>query len=241
VRDSVDQARWRSALLAELDTMAVKLPDRRLSSIFFGGGTPSLMPPDTVAALIERAKKHWPEAEGIEITLEANPTTIEVGSFAAFKAAGIIRVSLGVQSFDDKELQFLGRGHSARDAMRAIELAQREFGRTSFDLIYARPNQTLASWRDELSQALSFGTEHLSLYQLTIEPNTAFAHAYAKGAFALPDDEISHALYERTAEMAAKENLLPAHIALQQPRLNLLSAGSLKLKPRATALKHGRS
>jgi putative oxygen-independent coproporphyrinogen III oxidase len=213
VRDSVDQARWRSALLAELDTMAVKLPDRRLSSIFFGGGTPSLMPPDTVAALIERAKKHWPEAEGIEITLEANPTTIEVGSFAAFKAAGINRVSLGVQSFDDKELQFLGRGHSARDAMRAIELAQREFGRTSFDLIYARPNQTLASWRDELSQALSFGTEHLSLYQLTIEPNTAFAHAYAKGAFALPDDEISHALYERTAEMAAKENLLAYEVS----------------------------
>jgi len=213
VRDSVDQARWRSALLAELDTMAVKLPDRRLSSIFFGGGTPSLMPPDTVAALIERAKKHWPEAEGIEITLEANPTTIEVGSFAAFKAAGINRVSLGVQSFDDKELQFLGRGHSARDAMRAIELAQREFGRTSFDLIYARPNQTLASWRDELSQALSFGTEHLSLYQLTIEPNTAFAHAYAKGAFALPDDEISHALYECTAEMAAKENLLAYEVS----------------------------
>ncbi len=207
VRAGVDQARWEKALLTELDFMAGKLPQRRLSSIFFGGGTPSLMPPETVHALIQRARQHWPALEPVEITLEANPTTIETGSFASFSQAGVNRVSIGVQSFDDKELSFLGRGHSAREAVAAIELAQQQFERVSFDLIYARPNQSLASWQAELTQALSFGTEHLSLYQLTIEPNTAFATAYAKGQFALPEDELAKSLYELTAEMTGARGL----------------------------------
>jgi oxygen-independent coproporphyrinogen-3 oxidase len=213
VRAGVDQARWRNALLTELDTMAAKLPDRRLSSIFFGGGTPSLMPAETVAALIERATHHWQPSGNVEITLEANPTTIETATFGHFQQAGINRVSLGVQSFDDKELQFLGRGHSAREAMQAIESAQRHFSRVSFDLIYARPNQTLESWRAELSRALSFGTEHLSLYQLTIEPNTAFATAYAKREFALPEDDISAALYALTSEMTEASGLTPYEVS----------------------------
>lgn len=207
VRDSVDERRWQAALLAELEHMAAKEPGRRLRSVFFGGGTPSLMPPETAATLIERVRTLWPLENDIEITLEANPTSVESARLAAFRQAGVNRVSLGVQSFDDKELQFLGRGHSSLEAKRAIALAAEHFERFSFDLIYARPNQTPESWSAELDEALSLAGSHLSLYQLTIEENTAFHHAYAKGKFTLPDDETSEALYRLTEERLAQKGL----------------------------------
>lgn len=210
MRDSVDQKRWRDALLAELDYMASHVPDRVVASIFFGGGTPSLMPPETAGALIARVKALWPVTDDIEITLEANPTSVETHTFPNFAQAGINRVSLGVQSFDDKELQFLGRGHSAKEALAAIELARKTFARYSFDLIYARPNQTVATWGQELKEALKLAGTHLSLYQLTIEENTAFHHAYAKGKFTLPDEETSEALYRLTEEVMAAHGL-PAY------------------------------
>ena len=210
VRERIDEPRWRAALLAELDHWAPALKDRELVSIFFGGGTPSLMAPATAAALIERAAQHWPAARDLEITLEANPTSVEVSRFAALRAAGVNRVSLGVQALDDASLKFLGRGHNAGEARDAVKLAARLFDRFSFDLIYARPGQTLAAWRDELSAALAMAESHLSLYQLTIEPGTAFATAYARGDFRLPDDETQGALYETTQETLAAAGL-PAY------------------------------
>src|SRR5262249_53861731 len=155
--------RWRAALLAELDHWAPALKDRELVSIFFGGGTPSLMAPATAAALIERAEQHWPVARDLEITLEANPTSVEAARFAELRAAGVNRVSLGVQALDDAALKFLGRGHNAGEARAAVMLASRHFDRFSFDLIYARPGQTLAAWRDELGAALALAGDHLSL------------------------------------------------------------------------------
>jgi putative oxygen-independent coproporphyrinogen III oxidase len=210
VRESVDQKRWRDALRAELDTMASHVPDRVVASIFFGGGTPSLMPPETAGALIARVKELWPVTDDIEITLEANPTSVEINTFRDFAAVGINRVSLGVQSLDDKELQFLGRGHSAKEAIAAIELAREVFARYTFDLIYARPNQTVAMWEQELKEALRYAGTHLSLYQLTIEENTAFHHAYAKGKFTLPNEEESEALYRLTEAIMAAHGL-PAY------------------------------
>ncbi len=210
VRESIDQKRWRDALLAELDCMASHVPERTVSSIFFGGGTPSLMPPETAGALIARAKELWPVTNDIEITLEANPTSVETNTFRDFVEAGINRVSLGVQSLDDKELQFLGRGHSAKEAIAAIGRAREVFDRYTFDLIYARPNQTVEMWRRELEEALQLAGTHLSLYQLTIEENTAFHHAYAKGKFTLPDEDASEALYCTTEEVMAAHGL-PAY------------------------------
>jgi putative oxygen-independent coproporphyrinogen III oxidase len=207
VRDAVDHARWKKALLAELHHMASHVSDREVASIFFGGGTPSLMQADTAGALIEEVHTLWPTAHNIEITLEANPTSVEANTFPEFKAAGINRVSLGVQSFDNSELKFLGREHSAHEAKGAIDLARNYFDRYSFDLIYARPHQTLATWKRELSEALPMTGGHLSLYQLTIEENTAFAHAYKNGGFTLPDEETSEALYLLTEEMAYAHGL----------------------------------
>lgn len=201
VREHIDQSRWQAALLKELDTLAGKVPQRTVSSIFFGGGTPSLMPAATAAALIERVHKHWPAADNIEITLEANPTSVEADTFGDFRRAGVNRVSLGVQALDDKELRFLGRGHSAKEALTAVERAAATFERYSFDLIYARPGQTLEGWQKELTQALGYARGHMSLYQLTIEENTAFHHAYAKGNFVIPDEGQSEALYRLTEEM----------------------------------------
>ncbi|MGE0754495.1 MAG: coproporphyrinogen-III oxidase family protein, partial [Alphaproteobacteria bacterium] len=195
VRDSVDQEAWRQALLSELEWMAAHCRDREVSSIFFGGGTPSLMPPKTAAALIERVLTLWPVAEGIEITLEANPTSVEADTFGDFHKAGVNRVSLGVQSLDDAQLKLLGREHSAKEALKAVDRARQIFDRYTFDLIYARPNQTVNEWQHELEEALTHAGSHLSLYQLTIEENTAFAHAYKKGEFAMPDEETSEALY----------------------------------------------
>ena len=213
VREAVDQRRWRDALLADLDHAAVATGGRRLGSIFFGGGTPSLMAPDTVAALLARAARHWRFADDIEITLEANPSSVEAAAFGALGEAGVNRLSLGVQALDDDALRFLGRAHDAADALAAIELARRHFRRFSFDLIYARPGQSLAAWEAELARALALAGDHLSLYQLTIEPGTAFATSYARGAFALPDDELAAALYEATAAALAAAGLAAYEIS----------------------------
>jgi len=198
VRESVDQATWRAALLADLRHEAALLPGRPVSSIFFGGGTPSLMPPETVAAVIAAADDAWGLTDDCEITLEANPNSVEVANFAALASAGVNRVSIGVQSFDAEILHFLGRAHSGDEARRAIAAAQEHFARVSFDLIYARPGQSLAAWEAELGDALAFGTGHLSLYQLTIEPGTRFATLAAKGDLIIPDGDTAADLFDAT-------------------------------------------
>jgi putative oxygen-independent coproporphyrinogen III oxidase len=210
VRETVDQTRWQDALLAELDHYAAKAPARRVESVFFGGGTPSLMPPATVASLIERIARHWSLPEDTEITLEANPTSVEAANFADLAAAGVNRVSLGVQALDDASLRFLGRGHSAAEALAALDIARRHFRRFSFDLIYARPGQTIADWEAELTLALDLTGEHLSVYQLTIEANTAFEGAHRRGELALPSEEISAELFELTQARLADAGL-PAY------------------------------
>lgn len=210
VRDAVDQDRWRDALLSDLAHEAHRLPQRRLGSIFFGGGTPSLMPPATVAAIIAAACAHWPAAEDIEITLEANPSSVEAARFADLASTGVNRLSLGVQSFDDATLRFLGRAHGAAESTAALELAQRHFDRVSFDLIYALPGETGERWARTLEQALRFGTTHLSLYQLTIEPGTRFAAMAARGELKPLDEETAAILYDLTAERTAAAGL-PAY------------------------------
>ncbi len=213
VRDGVEQPRWRAALLRELEYMHERAADFTVSSIFFGGGTPSLMPPATAEAMIKRVRELWQVTDDIEITLEANPTSVEAGTFADFKAAGVNRVSLGVQSLRDEELKFLGRGHSASEAISAIKLAQKTFDRYSFDLIYARPKQTLEGWAEELAEAIALAGEHLSLYQLTIEENTAFHHAYKNGGFVLPSEEEAEELYRFTEEKMLENGFIPYEIS----------------------------
>jgi putative oxygen-independent coproporphyrinogen III oxidase len=203
VRESVDQAAWREALLADLAHEAALLPDRTLGSIFFGGGTPSLMDPATVAALIEAARRHWPMADDVEITLEANPNSVEAARFADLASAGVNRISLGLQSFDDASLAFLGRAHSADEGLRALEAARSAVDRVSFDLIYALPGDDEIRWAATLDRALSLGTEHLSLYQLTIEPGTRFASMVAKREFAPLDLDIAATLFEHTQARTA--------------------------------------
>jgi putative oxygen-independent coproporphyrinogen III oxidase len=210
VRESVDQEAWRAALLADLAHEARETAGRRLTSIFFGGGTPSLMPPATVAALIDAAQDHWGFAPGIEITLEANPSSVESARFADLAAAGVNRVSLGLQALDDSALRFLGRAHDAAQGLAALDKAQSAFARVSFDLIYALPGQEAAAWQADLRRALSFGTSHLSLYQLTIEPGTRFAAMAARGELVPADPDESAALYELTQEMSAAAGL-PAY------------------------------
>ena len=198
VRDGVEQTRWRKALLTELEHAAREAPGRRVETIFFGGGTPSLMAPETVDAVIARAKALWDCAPEVEITLEANPTSVEAARFAALAEAGVNRVSLGVQALDAAALKFLGREHSADEALAALDTARRHFPRYSFDLIYARPGQTPEAWAAELEHALTLAGEHLSLYQLTIERGTRFFTDHARGAFVLPDEEASAAMFEAT-------------------------------------------
>ena len=207
VRDGIDQVAWREALLADLAHEARLLPERRLTSIFFGGGTPSLMDPSTVETVIDAARDHWKIDEEIEITLEANPNSVEAARFADLAAAGVNRLSLGLQSFDDSALRFLGRAHSAREGFRALEIAQKNFRRVSFDLIYALPGDTEDSWSATLAQALSLGTSHLSLYQLTIEPGTRFATMVAKDQFEPLDPDASAALYELTEAMTCSAGM----------------------------------
>ncbi len=213
VRERIPQARFAAALRRELAWEAARLGRRRLGSIFFGGGTPSLMAPETVAALIEDGGRLFDVAPGIEITLEANPTSVEAGKLAAFRAAGVNRVSLGVQSLDPLALEMLGRRHSVGQAVAALEMARRIFPRVSFDLIYARPGQGMAAWRAELRQALALAADHLSLYQLTIEPGTAFATLHARGEIVLPDGDDAAALYVATAEEAARFGLSPYEVS----------------------------
>ena len=201
VRERVDHEAWRKALLAELAHYAARTRGQTVSSIFFGGGTPSLMPPALVAAIIEAVSHHWAVAPDLEITLEANPTSVEAANFRALAAAGVNRVSLGVQALDDATLKFLGRGHSAHEALAAVDLAGSIFPRFSFDLIYARPGQTVAAWQAELKQALAHAGEHLSLYTLTIESNTGFAGAVKRGEWVPPDDEAVAALFDATADL----------------------------------------
>ncbi|WP_395622975.1 radical SAM family heme chaperone HemW [Sphingomonas daechungensis] len=199
VRSDIDQDEWREALLADLAHEARLLPDRTLTSIFFGGGTPSLMEPTTVGGIIDSARRHWRAADDIEITLEANPNSVEADRFADLASAGVNRLSLGLQSFEDKNLAFLGRAHSAAEGQRALDLAQGHFERVSFDLIYALPGETQADWSATLDRALSRGTSHLSLYQLTIEPGTRFASMVAKSEFEPLDSDEAAELYEVTA------------------------------------------
>jgi len=210
VREQLDQDAWREALLADLGYEAAQTPGRRLTSIFFGGGTPSLMPPATVEALIDSAGSHWDFAEGIEITLEANPSSVEAARFADLARAGVNRVSLGLQSLDDEALHFLGRAHDVSEGLMALGTAQSVFERVSFDLIYALPGQGAEAWAAELERALGFGTGHLSLYQLTIEPGTRFAALAAKGTLVPADPDESAALYELTGALTSGAGL-PAY------------------------------
>ena len=210
VRDVVDQQAWRDSLLADLAYEAEALPGRTLGSIFFGGGTPSLMPPATVAAIIAAAQTIWTPAPDIEITLEANPSAVEAARFADLAAAGVNRVSLGLQSLDNAALKFLDRAHDVTEGLGALDTAQRHFDRVSFDLIYALPDQSLAAWQAELARALAFGTEHLSLYQLTIEPGTRFATEAARGRPTIPDGDSAADLFEATRAMTAAAGL-PAY------------------------------
>ena len=193
-----EQAALVGAILDDLEAQAALTGPRRLASIFFGGGTPSLMAPEAVAAVIGRAQALFPPRGDIEITLEANPTDAEADRFGALEAAGVNRLSMGVQALDDAALTFLGRNHSADEARRAVAVAGRAFDRLSIDLIYARPGQTVAGWTSELAEALDLGFEHVSPYQLTIEPTTAFGRAVTRGAWAPPDEDDAAALYETT-------------------------------------------
>ncbi len=212
VRERIDQGRFARALRTELAWEAERLNGaaggrRPLASIFFGGGTPSLMAPETVAELIRDARRWFVAGDDLEVTLEANPTSVEAGKFAAFRQAGVDRVSLGVQSLREDALRALGRQHSAGQAIAALELARRLFPRISFDLIYARPGQALADWRAELREALVLAHDHLSLYQLTVEPGTAFEGMQRRGELVLPDDEDAAELYDATGEEAARFGL----------------------------------
>ncbi|MGN6268331.1 MAG: radical SAM family heme chaperone HemW [Sphingomonas sp.] len=213
VRSEIDQAAWRNALLADLAHEARETAGTRLGSVFFGGGTPSLMPPETVAAIIAAAERAWGFEEGIEITLEANPSSVEAARFADLAAAGVNRVSLGLQALDDAALRFLGRAHDVAEGLAALDTAQRTFGRVSFDLIYARPDQALAAWEAELRRAIGFGTEHLSLYQLTIEPGTRFATEAAAGRLTIPDADTAADLFGATRALAAAAGLPPYEVS----------------------------
>jgi len=210
VRDNIDQEQWVNAYLRSLEFYSKKMPDKQIISIFFGGGTPSLMEAATVAAIIDKVQSLWLVANDIEITLEANPTSVENDKLKAFKDAGINRLSLGVQALNNNDLKFLGREHDAGEALRAIELAQKYFDKSSFDLIYARPNQRLSDWEMELHRALELSSGHLSLYQLTIERNTPFYMRHSRGEFSIPDDVRGAEFYDLTQDIM-EEAGLPAY------------------------------
>jgi oxygen-independent coproporphyrinogen-3 oxidase len=210
VRDGVDVAAWQAALIADMRAEAVVAGGETLTSIFFGGGTPSLMPPALVAALLAEAEALWGFDPAIEITLEANPSSVEAANFAALAGAGVNRVSLGVQSLDDAELKFLGRLHGAHEALAALETAQRHFARVSFDMIYALPGHTPELWEQRLTRALGFGTGHMSLYQLTIEPGTRFASDVRRGRLVPLDDDAAAQLFSITQSLTEAAGL-PAY------------------------------
>lgn len=211
VAAEIDENRWKRAYLSEIDRLAEETPGRVLSTVFLGGGTPSLMSPDLVGALLDRVRARWPMANDPEITLEANPGSVEAGRFRGYRDAGVNRVSLGVQALDDDSLRRLGRLHSAAEARAAFDVARAAFNRVSFDLIYARQDQTAADWKRELNEALSMAVDHLSLYQLTIEEGTAFAARAAAGGLAgLPTDDLAADLYLITNDICESRGL-PAY------------------------------
>lgn len=208
VSSKIDQKLWVRAYLSELDRLSEQLSGRVLNSIFFGGGTPSLMKPDTVAAVIERTREIWSFANDIEISLEANPGSVEAGRFAGYRDAGVNRISMGIQALNDEDLRRLGRIHSVCEAKSAFEVARSCFDRVSFDLIYARQGQTLAAWKSELREALSMAIDHLSLYQLTIEDGTAFGDRYARGKLrGLPEDDTAADMYLATQDICADHGM----------------------------------
>ena len=207
---AIDEDRFARAFAREIETTASRVPGREVSSIFLGGGTPSLMQPRTVAAILDAIGRHWRVADDAEVTLEANPTSVEATRFAGYRAAGVNRVSLGVQALDDASLKALGRLHTAREALDAVRIARRAFQRYSFDLIYARPDQTPQMWADELKLAIAEAAEHLSLYQLTIEEGTPFFALHAAGKLKTPDEATARALYDVTQEVCAAHGL-PAY------------------------------
>ena len=206
----IDEARFLKAFEIEIAATAARVPGREVATIFFGGGTPSLMQPATAAAILEAIARHWPVAADVEVTLEANPTSVEAERFRGFRAAGVNRVSLGVQALDDGALRQLGRLHSAQEALDAVAIARAVFDRYSFDLIYARPEQTPQAWSEELTRAIAEAAEHLSLYQLTIEPETPFFALHANGKLPIPDGDAARALYDATTETCAAAGL-PAY------------------------------
>ena len=207
---AIDEDRFARAFAREIETTAARAPGREVTSIFLGGGTPSLMQPQTVGAILEAIGQHWRVTSDAEVTLEANPTSVEATRFAGYRAAGVNRVSLGVQALNDVSLKELGRLHSAREALDAVAIARKSFDRYSFDLIYARPEQTPAMWADELKLAISEAAEHLSLYQLTIEEGTPFFGLHAAGKLKTPDEAMARALYDVTQEVCAMHDL-PAY------------------------------
>lgn len=210
----IDQTRWRDAYLSELDRMAAQTEGRVLSTVFFGGGTPSLMEPDTVSAIIERIRRNWRMSNDPEITLEANPGSVEAGRFRAYRQAGVTRVSMGVQALNDPDLRRLGRLHSVAEARAAFDIARTTFDRVSFDLIYARQGQSLQSWGAELREALSMAVDHLSMYQLTIEPGTAFGDRQARGGLRdLPDDDIAADMYDLTQDICTGAGMPPYEVS----------------------------
>ena len=209
-RVPIDEGRFVRAFAAEIAATAARAPGRTVATIFFGGGTPSLMHPATVSAILEAVARHWTIAPDVEVTLEANPTSVEAARFRGYRSAGVNRVSLGVQSLDDRVLAELGRTHTAREALQAVGIARAAFDRCSFDLIYARPRQTPREWAGELRLALAEAGEHLSLYQLTVEPETPFATLHAAGKLKIPNADTARALYDTTQEICAAHGL-PAY------------------------------
>ena len=208
VSRQIDQSAWRTAYLSEIARVAEMTKGRVLRSVFFGGGTPSLMNPDTVADILTAVRRSWPCANDLEVTLEANPGSVEAGRFRAYHDGGVNRISMGIQALDDDSLRRLGRIHTAAEAMAAFEIARSTFERVSFDLIYARQDQSLEDWRKELTQALSMAVDHLSLYQLTIEDGTAFGDRYAVGKLrGLPDDDLSADLYAMTQDLCGTHGM----------------------------------
>jgi putative oxygen-independent coproporphyrinogen III oxidase len=202
VAERIDQSRWLRAYLAELDRLAAEVPGRLVNAVFFGGGTPSLMQPDVVAGVLERIRKLWPQANDVEVTLEANPGSIEAGRFRAYREGGVNRVSMGMQAMRDEDLRRLGRMHTVAEARAAFDIARDCFDRVSFDLIYARQDQSLADWRAELDEALAMAVDHLSLYQLTVEEGTVFAERFKRGQLrGLPDEDKAADFYEVTQEV----------------------------------------
>jgi len=208
VSRQIDQAAWKAAYLAELDRYAELVPNRVLNSVFFGGGTPSLMDPGTVAAILERVQKHWPVANDLEVTLESNPGSVEAGRFREYAQGGISRISMGIQALNDDDLRRLGRIHSVSEARQAFDIARKNFDRVSFDMIYARQDQSLEQWRNELTEALQMAVDHFSLYQLTIEPGTAFGDRFSKGGLkGLPKDDLAADMYQLTQDLCEAEGL----------------------------------